>query len=84
MGLGFLGKPWWGADGADAKAAFLKPMIERGIVVGSRLRKDAAGGTWPDPRPSGRRGRPRTYGKHRIVLAKRAIQPGGGQTGTFS
>ena len=83
--LGFRGKPLWVvAEGADAQAAFLQPMIERGVVVVSRLRKDAALWTLPELRPVGRRDRPPIYGKHRIVLAKRAIQPGGWRTNTFA
>ena len=79
-----LGKPLWVvADGAYAKAPFLKPMIAMGIVVVSRLRKDSALWTLPEPRPAGRRGRQRIYGKRRIDLAKRAGQRRGWQTGTF-
>jgi len=81
--LGLLGKPLWVvADGAYAKAAFLKAMRALGVVVVSRLRKDAALRTVPVPRP-GRRGRPRLYGEHRITLAKRAGQTRGWTTGTF-
>lgn len=68
-----LGKPLWiAADGAYAKAAFLKPAMAMGVTVVSRLRKDAALRTVPGPRPAGRRGRPRIYGEHKIDLAKRA------------
>jgi hypothetical protein len=78
------GKPLWVvADGAYAKATFLKPMIGLGIVVVSRLRKDSALRTLPAPRPAGRRGRPRIYGEHRIDLAKRAGQRRGWVRGTF-
>src|SRR4029079_12867497 len=43
VGLGFLGKPLWVvADGAYAKAAFLKPVIRLGVRGVSRLRKTAA------------------------------------------
>jgi hypothetical protein len=81
--LGFLGKPLWVvADGAYAKAAFLKPLIALGAVVVSRLRKDAALRTVPAPR-AGKPGRPRKYGEHRIELAKRAGQRRGWRTGTF-
>lgn len=73
--LGFLGKPLWVvADGAYAKAVFLKAAIAEGIVVVSRLRKDAALRSVPGPRPSGKRGPNRTYGEQRIALAKRAGQ----------
>ena len=82
--LKFLGKPLWVvADGAYAKAPFLKPMIARGVTVVSRLRKDAALWTVPGPRRPGRRGRPRTYGESRIDLAKRAGQTRGWATGPF-
>jgi hypothetical protein len=82
--LGLLGKPLWVvADGAYAKAAFLKPAMGLGVTVVSRLRKDAALWTVPVPRPSGRRGRPRIYGEHRIALAKRAGQRRGWTTGVF-
>jgi SRSO17 transposase len=81
--LGFLGKPVWVvADGAYAKAPFLKPLVRLGVTVVSRLRKDAALRTAPAPR-AGRRGRPRIYGERRIDLAKRAGQRRGWATGTF-
>ncbi len=83
--LGLLGKPLWVvADGANAKAAFLKPAMGLGMTVVSRLRKDAALRTVPEPRPRGRRGRPRIYGEHRIELAKRAGQRRGWTVGVFA
>jgi hypothetical protein len=82
--LGFLGKPVWAvADGAYAKAPFLKPMRALGVTVVSRLRRDAALRTVPGRRRPGQRGRPRVYGEHRIDLAKRAGQRRGWATGTF-
>jgi hypothetical protein len=82
--LGLLGKPLWAvADGAYAKAPFLKEAKSLGMTVVSRLRKDAALWTVPEPRPQGRRGRPRIYGEHRIDLAKRAGQRRGWTTGVF-
>lgn len=82
--LGFLGKPVWVvADGAYAKAPFLKPMRALAVTVVSRLRKDASLRTVPGPRPPHRRGRNRVYGEHRIDLAKRAGQRRGWATGTF-
>lgn len=82
--LGMLGQPLWVvADGAYAKAAFLKPAIALGIVVVSRLRKDAALWTVPGPRPAGKRGPKRIYGEGRIMLAKRAGQRRGWRTETF-
>ena len=69
--LGRLGKPiWLVADGAYAKANFLKPAQAMEITVVSRLRKDAALWTEPKPRRAGRRGRPRIYGEAKIDLAK--------------
>ena len=82
--LGVLGQPVWAvADGAYAKAPFLKPMRALAVTVVSRLRRDAALRTVPGPRPAGRRGRPRVYGVGRIDLAKRAGQRRGWATGTF-
>jgi DDE superfamily endonuclease len=74
---------WVVADGAYAKAAFLKPLLALGIVVVSRLRKDAALWTVPPPR-AGQRGRPRIYGARRIALAKRAGQRRGWTTVTLT
>jgi hypothetical protein len=82
--LGFLGKRLWVvADGAYAKAAFLKSMKSLAVTVVSRLRRDAALRTVPGPRPPGRPGRTRIYGERRIDLAKRAGQRRGWTTGTF-
>jgi hypothetical protein len=82
--LGFLGKPLWVvADGAYAKAPFLKPMRALAVTVVSRLRRDAALRSVPGPRPRHRRGPNRIYGEHRIDLAKRAGQRRGWATGTF-
>jgi hypothetical protein len=81
--LDFVAQPLWVvADGAYAKAAFLKPLIGMGVVVVSRLRRDAALWTVPAARV-GARGRPRKYGESRIALAKRAGQRRGWTTGTF-
>jgi DDE superfamily endonuclease len=83
--LGFLGRPVWVvADGAYAKAAFLKPMRSLGVTVVSRLRKDASLRTVPGPRPPHRRGPNRVYGEYRIDLAKRAGQRRGWASGTFA
>ena len=82
--LGFLGKPLWvAADGAYAKAAFLKPLRGLGVTVVSRLRKDAALCSVPGRRRPGQRGRSRVYGEHRIELAKRAGQRRGWRVGVF-
>src|SRR6185312_525071 len=83
--LGLLGKPLWVvADGAYAKAAFLKPAKGMGMTVVSRLRKDSALRTVPGPPTPGRRGRPRVYGQEKIDLAKRAGQRRGCSTETFT
>ncbi|MFO0851803.1 MAG: transposase [Gemmataceae bacterium] len=83
--LGFLGVAVWVvADGAYAKAPFLKPMRALGVTVVSRLRKDANLRTVPGPRPPHRRGPNRTYGEGRIDLAKRIGQRRGRATGTFT
>jgi hypothetical protein len=73
---------WIVVDGAYAKCPFLRPAVEAGIVVVSRLRKDAhLRDLPPKPRRGPRgRGRPRIYGKRRISLAKRAGQRRGWQT----
>jgi hypothetical protein len=82
--LGMLGKPLWVvADGAYAKAPFLKPVKALGVTVVSRLRKDSALWTVPGPRRKGQRGPDRIYGDRRIDLAKRAGQRRGWVTGTF-
>jgi hypothetical protein len=84
MWLGSLGKALWvAADGAYAKAAFLKPLRALGVTVVSRLRKDAALRSVPGPRRPGRRGRARRYGERRIDLAKRAGQERGWRVGVF-
>ena len=78
---------WVVADGGYAKAPFLKRVLLSGVVVVSRLRKDAA--LWsvpqpPSPRHGKRRGRPRKYGSQRISLAKRAAHRSGWVTGEFT
>jgi len=63
---------WVVVDGAYAKRPFLRPAMAAGVVVISRLRKDAALRDVPPPPKQRRRGRPRKYGQHKISLAKRA------------
>jgi hypothetical protein len=76
--LRYLGKVLWVVtDGAYAKRPFLRAARAAGVVVVSRLRKDAALCSVPVlPRPGApkRRGRPPTYGKQALSLAKRAGQ----------
>jgi hypothetical protein len=77
--LGGLGKPVrLAVDGAYAKRPFLKPVLALGVVVFSRLRKDADLRTLPaTTRRRGSRGPLPTYGSGRIDLAKRAGQKRG-------
>jgi hypothetical protein len=72
---------WAVVDGAYAKRPFLRPAAQLGFTVVSRLRKDAALWSVPTPVPPEQRGpgRPPTYGKQRISLAKRAGHRGGWQ-----
>jgi hypothetical protein len=81
--LAFLGRPlWFVTDGAFAKRPFLQVARQQpGVVIISRLRRDAALYTVPKPVPAGqrRRGRPRTYDPQRISLVKRAGQKRGWQ-----
>lgn len=84
--LNSLGRTLWVvADGAYAKTTWLRAAAGAGMVVVSRLRKDAALWDVPTPVPPGqrRRGRPRIYGTKGISLAKRAGQQGGWRTETF-
>ena len=58
---------WLVADGAYAKRPFLKPALALGLVVFSRLRKDAnLRGLPPTKRRHGQRGPLPTYGKEKI------------------
>jgi DDE superfamily endonuclease len=73
---------WVVADGGYAKKPFLKGARALGFTLISRLRKDAALWSLPEPaRPGEKRGpgRPPVYGKQRISLAKRAGQKRGWQ-----
>jgi hypothetical protein len=73
-------RPWVAVDGGYAKREFLKPAIKAGFVVVARLRKDAALCDLPPVTPPGQkrgRGRPPTYGKNRLSLARRAGQTRG-------
>jgi hypothetical protein len=73
---------WVVADGGYAKRPFLKGAKTLGFTLISRLRKDAALWSLPEPvKPAEKRGpgRPPVYGKQRISLAKRAGQQRGWQ-----
>jgi hypothetical protein len=81
-----LGKTLWVVvDGAYAKKPFLKRAQKAGAIVVSRLRKDAALWSVPEPVPAGqrKRGAPRKYGTERMHLAKRAGHARGWERGTF-
>jgi hypothetical protein len=74
---------WIVADGFYAKRPFLKPVRKSGVVLVSRLRKDACLYDLPSKPKKGKRrgrGRPRKYGRKRISLAKRAGAKGGWKT----
>src|SRR5436309_2074896 len=64
---------WIVADGAYAKRPFLRRALAAGMVVVSRLRKDAALRSLPQPLRRGqpkKRGRKPKYGQAAISLAK--------------
>jgi hypothetical protein len=75
--LGVLAQVWVVADGAYAARPFLDPLRALGIVIVSRLRKDAKLFDLPPSRKPGQRGRSRIYGETRISLAKRAAHAQG-------
>jgi hypothetical protein len=78
--LGVQAQVWLVVDGAYAARPFLKPVIEMGIVVVSRLRKDACLFDLPAEGSHGNR----IYGKQKLSLAKRAGHRQGWQTITYS
>jgi hypothetical protein len=78
--LGVKAKLWLAVDGAYAVRPFLLPVLGLGIVVVSRLRKNACLHDLPGPPDPHRRGRPPIYGKQRISLAKRAAHRKGWET----
>jgi len=79
-GLRFLCSIWFVADGAYAASPVLKPLLKIGVVVFSRLRKDAKLFDLPGTPQAGRRGRHPIYGANRISLAKRAANKHGWET----
>ena len=85
--LRFVGQPLWlVVDGAYAARPFLKRALAAGVVVVSRLRRNAALRSVPEPPRPGqpkRRGRKPKYGRRSLSLAKRAGHRDGWQTGTF-
>ena len=77
--LGVKAKVWLAVDGVYAARPFLLPALELGIVVVSRLRKDACLFDLP---PEGSHGN-RIYGKNKVSLAKRAGHRKGWSTITY-
>jgi hypothetical protein len=63
-------------DGAYAKRPLVKPLVDRGMTVVSRLRHDAKLFDLPGP-PSGKPGRKRIYGKKRVYLKTQAARAAG-------
>jgi hypothetical protein len=78
--MGVKATVWLAVDGAYATRPFLLPVRALGIVIFSRLRKDACLYDLPKPKPPHRRGPQPTYGKNKISLAKRAAHSQGWQT----
>ena len=78
--LGVEAKVWLAVDGAYAARPFLLPVLEMGIVVVSRLRKDACLFDLPPADSHGNR----IYGKNKISLAKRAGHRQGWDTITYN
>jgi len=79
-------KIWLLTDGAYARCPVLKPLTDLGVVVFSRLRKDAClFDLPPEPKPGqpGQPGRHRIYGFHRIRLARLAAHADGWKSMTY-
>lgn len=79
VALGVKAKVWLTVDGAYAMRPFLLPVMKMGIVVVSRLRKDACLFDLPGPDAHGNR----IYGKNKLSLAKRAGHQEGWQPITY-
>ena len=78
-----MAKVWVVADGAYAANPFIRPLLKMGIVLVSRLRRDAKLFDLP-PEPSPKqRGRHRIYGVNKMNLAKRAGHPDGWTSITY-
>jgi hypothetical protein len=82
-GLGLQAKVWLVADGAYAARPFLDPVRALGVVVVSRLRKDAQLFDLPPTRKPGQRGPSRLYGLNPVSLAKRAAHAQGWSSITY-
>ena len=82
-GLGWNFTVWTVFDGAYAARPLLIPLMQLGVTVVSRLRKDAALFDLPVTETQTRRGRKRKYGLHKLSLKKRAASAGGWTTMTY-
>ena len=78
-----LSPVWVAMDGAYAARPCLRPLLQLGVTVVSRLRRDAKLFDLPPERQPQQRGAPRKYGNHRIDLAKRAGQRRGWTSLTY-
>jgi hypothetical protein len=76
-------KIWLVVDGAYAARTVLSPLRKQGVIIFSRLRKDAALFDLPPEPKEKQRGRPRVYGLNRISLSKRAASRQGWQSITY-
>jgi hypothetical protein len=81
--LGVECSMWLVTDGAYAGRPVLKPLTDLGVVVFSRLRKDACLFELPAERKPGQRGRHCIYGPRRISLAKLAARADGWESMTY-
>lgn len=81
-GLGIMCGIHLVVDGAYAARDIMSAMKEKGVVVFSRLRRDAVLFDLP-PERTGQRGRPRIYGEHRINIIKRAAHRQGWESITY-
>lgn len=70
-------------DGAYVSKVLFRGVMQKGVTIISRLRRDAALFELPEPRKNGQRGRPSKYGKQKISLAKRAGHHGGWQNVSY-
>lgn len=82
-GLGLKNDVWVVADGAYAAIPFIEPLRQQGVVIVSRLRKDACLFDLPPTRKAGQRGRPRIYGQNKLSLARRAAHNEGWSSITY-
>lgn len=82
--VGMKSNVWFVADGAYAARPVLRPLQKLGVVMFTRLRKDAQLYDLPEEPKAGQRGRRRIYGVNRISLAKRAANQRGWESITYN